>query len=205
MVKKLKTPLTNKVSSQDVVVLATFLLGGDKEPIDTEDVAIKANEMAPGRFSWRKDPNQINLELVRKTLCNNAEGYQGNDRSLLAGTGRKGWTLTREGVEWVKKNKDEILDGNLSWSKDSARSGSIDSVRLRREKNRIQGLRAWNIWSVGEHVEESEVKEVFRMDSYSVGRISDLKVNRLIDLFDGDEEMTSFLKDMISLLHEEGI
>lgn len=56
------------LSNHEIVTLAVFLLGGDSQRIDTEDTAIKANELAPRRFTWRKYPDQINIETVRKRL-----------------------------------------------------------------------------------------------------------------------------------------
>jgi hypothetical protein len=56
------------LSNHEIVTLAVYLLGGDSKRIDTEDVAVKANELAPERFAWRKYPNQINIENVRTFL-----------------------------------------------------------------------------------------------------------------------------------------
>ena len=55
-------------SNHEIVTLAVYLLGGESKAIDTEDVAVKANEIAPGRFNWRKYPHQINIENVRTFL-----------------------------------------------------------------------------------------------------------------------------------------
>jgi hypothetical protein len=55
-------------ANHELVTLAVYLLGGDSKPIDTEDVAIKTNELAPRRFTWRKYPDQINIDTVRKRL-----------------------------------------------------------------------------------------------------------------------------------------
>jgi hypothetical protein len=52
------------VSQVEVVTLAVYVLGGESAQLDTEDIAIKANEFAPGRFASRKYPTQINLELI---------------------------------------------------------------------------------------------------------------------------------------------
>jgi len=42
------------LSNHEIVTLAVYLPGGDSKRIDTEDVAVKSNELAPGRFTWRK-------------------------------------------------------------------------------------------------------------------------------------------------------
>ncbi|MFZ2068557.1 MAG: hypothetical protein WAV27_21505, partial [Xanthobacteraceae bacterium] len=56
------------LANHEVVVLATYLAGGRTSYTDTEDIAVKANEIAPGRFAWRKYKEQINIETVRKRL-----------------------------------------------------------------------------------------------------------------------------------------
>lgn len=60
--------MRNSFSNHEIVTLAVYLLGGEAKVIDTEDVAVKANEIAPGRFTWRKFPEQINIENVRTFL-----------------------------------------------------------------------------------------------------------------------------------------
>jgi hypothetical protein len=47
-------PKAKTLSNHEIVTLAVYLLGGDSKRIDTEDVAVKSNELAPGRFTWRK-------------------------------------------------------------------------------------------------------------------------------------------------------
>ena len=46
------------LANHEVVVLATYLAGGRTAYTDTEDIAVKANEIAPGRFTWRKYKEQ---------------------------------------------------------------------------------------------------------------------------------------------------
>ena len=35
-------------SNIDIVTIAVYLLGGDSKYVDTEDIAVKVNELAPG-------------------------------------------------------------------------------------------------------------------------------------------------------------
>lgn len=83
----------------DVVTIAIFLLGGDTKRIDTEDIAIKSNELAPGRFTWRKFPDQINIDNIRKRLSDAKNPHKGK---LIEGNFKDGWTLTLEGLSHVK-------------------------------------------------------------------------------------------------------
>src|SRR5689334_18326851 len=65
-----KTPEKSltKLSQAEIVSLAVYRLGGAQRAVDTEDVAVEAHRIAPGRFSWKKYPDQINLELIRVFL-----------------------------------------------------------------------------------------------------------------------------------------
>ena len=53
MKKRQEKTLAKQLAQHELVTLAVYLLGGDQHAVDTEDVAIKAHELAPGRFSWQ--------------------------------------------------------------------------------------------------------------------------------------------------------
>lgn len=56
------------MANHEIVRPAVYLLGGDTQKVDTEDIAVKADKLVPGRFTWRRCPDQINIETVRKRL-----------------------------------------------------------------------------------------------------------------------------------------
>ncbi|MFZ0829061.1 MAG: hypothetical protein WAO02_16730 [Verrucomicrobiia bacterium] len=58
------SPKAKALSNHEIVTLAVYLLGGDSKRIDTEDIAVKANELAPGRFNWRKYRDQTAAQLA---------------------------------------------------------------------------------------------------------------------------------------------
>jgi len=58
----------NTFSNTEIVTIAVYLLGGASNYVDTEDIAVKVDELAPGRFTWRKYSDQINIDNVRKRL-----------------------------------------------------------------------------------------------------------------------------------------
>src|SRR5262249_50821616 len=90
-----KMTLTNP----QIVTLAVYLLGGDRSTVDTEDVAVMAKELAPGRFTWRRHKAQINLELIRVYLSDAKKVAHG---VLLRGSGNSGWALTARGLAFAK-------------------------------------------------------------------------------------------------------
>lgn len=179
------------------MVLAAYLCGADARAIDTEDVAVKAFELAPSRFGWRKHADQINLELVRVSLSDAKKPEKG---SLLDGSGKTGWTLTPAGLQWAKIAEAKLLRSDLSRSREVGRGGSIDEQRWRRERDRVQTTRAWAQWSNDEAVSARDAAEVFRIDSYAVGRMRSLKITRLKSLFAEDEVILPFLSSMEQII-----
>src|SRR6185437_1094281 len=119
-----KTPekkLTNSDLSQaEVVAIAVYRLGGSQRAIDTEDVAVEAHKLAPGRFSWRKYPDQINLELIRVYLSDAKLKHD-----LLLGSGKTGWRLTQLGLKWCEEAAGSVEVGDKSRTRAQSRSGSI--------------------------------------------------------------------------------
>ena len=43
-------PKSKALSNHEIVTIAVDLLGGDIQCIETEDIAVKSNELVPGRF-----------------------------------------------------------------------------------------------------------------------------------------------------------
>ncbi len=181
--------MTKGGSQVELVTLAVFLCGGDTHAIDTEDIAVKVNELAPGRFTWRKYPEQINLELVR-TYLSAAKGRSG----YLSGVGKAGWTLTPKGLAWVKTEGQALLSQDTSRRRAELKGGSIDEVRWRRERDRVLVTSAWKRWSQGHRdILERDAEEVFRIDGYAIGRTRDMKIARLRKMFDDDPELSPFI------------
>ncbi len=187
MYKKDLTPLTQA----EVVTWAVYLLGGAQKRVDTEDVAIKVFGLAPKRFSWRKYPDQINLELVRVYLSAAKDVKHGE---LLVGSGRTGWSLTRKGLMWVRAAGAELPKRHQVASNRQSRAGSIDANRRARERKRILSMPAWSRWANGDRsVVMDEAREVFRIDSYSTASVREAKMTRMRAMFSDDEQISAFL------------
>lgn len=180
-----------ELAQAEVVTLAVFLLGGEEQAVDTEDIAVKAHELAPGRFSWRKYPDQINLELVRVYLSDAKKPQRG---ALIDGSGRSGWVLTPNGQTWARGAAAGLADSTLARSRAESRAGSIDESRWRRERKRITATPAWGRWvQRNQNISIREAEEVFRIDAYAVGPLRQSKITRLLALFEDDLELESFL------------
>jgi hypothetical protein len=189
-------------SGLEVVLLATYMLGGAQKAIDTEDIAIKAHRLAPGRFSWRKHPDQINLELVRVNLSNAKKSENGK---FLIGSGRTGWRFTQRGLKWAQRAMPNLKKMRTDITREQSRSGSIDEQRWRRERSRITATRAWSMWLEGARdISEADAKAIFRIDSYAKGDLLETKITRVRSLFLEDEELGPFLDYLITVLSREG-
>src|SRR5690349_14423232 len=96
-----KKPKTGSLALHEIVAVATYLAGGDRKPVDTEDIAIKADEIAPGRFSWRKYKKQIDLELVYKHLWDLTKADKG---AYVSGSKSDGWLMTLAGTAFAEES-----------------------------------------------------------------------------------------------------
>jgi hypothetical protein len=197
-----KTPvkiLTKEPTQAEVVTLAVYKLGGTQRAIDTEDVAIEAHRLAPGRFSWRKYPDQINLELIRVYLSDAKLKHH-----LLLGSGKTGWRLTQHGLKWCEEKGNLITPRDAARTRAQSRSGSIDEQRRHRERSRIISTVAWQLWSGGERsIPTPEAKTVFRIDSYARGDLLESKLTRVRAMFSDDPELRPFLEHLIGQLAKE--
>jgi hypothetical protein len=192
--KSRENPLTPQATAPEVVALALYVLGGGGRVVDTEDVAVRAHELAPGRFSWRKYRDQINLELVRVALSDARKRENGG---LVTGTGRSGWSLTAAGQRWAEANAPRLVGRDLTKQRAERSAGSIDERRWQRERLRMLTTDAWRQWSAGHDasaISREAAHDLFRIDRYSVGRARELKVNRLRQMFDDDEELAAFVE-----------
>lgn len=183
------------------MVLAVYVLDGYKKAVDTEDVAVKSHELAPGMFSWQKYPEQINLELVRVTLSDAKKEKYG---ALLTGSGREGWRLSTKGYDWASTSGKHLLETGLKWDPDRGTAGSVDAVRKRREKARLLKSNAWKTWTEGRPLSVRDTQLLFRIDGYSTGKMLEIKIVRLQSLFEDDPEIGQFLRQAGDLARETG-
>jgi hypothetical protein len=200
MKKDLAKRLTSDSSQVEVVTLAVYKLGGAQRAIDTEDVAVEAHRIAPGRFSWKKYPDQINLELIRVFLSDAKK----NSNKLVIGSGRTGWRLSQRGLQWAENVLETAGQLDADRSRSQSRSGSIDEQRRRRERSRIVATRAWQLWTTGvRDIPTVDAKQVFRIDSYARGELREAKITRVRHMFSDDSELTPFLDRLIDDLNRE--
>lgn len=173
-------------------MLALDQAGGRLRAVDTEDVAVIAHRLAPGAFSWRKHPDQIDLDSTRVSLTDACKAKYGR---LVTGSVRSGWILTQAGVAWADGPGRAVRE-SLMIPVLSARS----DVRLEhqhevRELRRLRSSDGFRIWEAGEPVPDRVAAAAFRVDRYTTIIDRHAKVNRLYELarMDNDDAVARFI------------
>jgi len=185
-------------SNHEIVTVAVYLLGGKSRRADTEDVAIKANELAPGRFAWRKYPEQINIDTVRKRLWDATKPEKGG---YLLGSERDGWLLTNRGLRFAKRVARGLGDAPLS----RKRVNLTEKNWLRRERARMLASDAFlNFRTVGlDAVTHQQAENFFRVDDYVLGDQRERKLVRMLNVFGEDAELGEAVRKLADKVREK--
>lgn len=197
--RQTKTGKTSSVlTNHQLVVLAAFLVGAQASSADTEDIAVKANELAPGRFSWRKYKDQINIDTVRKRLWDATKPEKGG---YLIGSERAGWRLTKSGYDFARKRAAAGLIGQPK----HARASQVERAAKTREIKRMMGEPALQkfVDGHGSAVTKSEAERFFRIDDYVTGKARSAKIERFRIMAAGDKILTQAIESLANLLAEK--
>jgi hypothetical protein len=188
-IKQRATKVQNGLSNHEIVTLAVYLLGGDTQYVDTEDIAVKANEIAPGRFTWRKYSDQINIENVRAFLSDAKKEKNG---AFLRGAGKDGWLLTESGAAFAKARVDSLENVDLSRERLSVK----DRRWLQHERARMLGSEAFTKFSRGmvDVITTQEAESFFRLDVYVTGNVREDKIVRALNAFGSDPKLGPAVK-----------
>jgi hypothetical protein len=164
----------------EAATLALYAEGGERELVDTEDVAVRAEEVAPGMFSWQKHRDRIDKELVRVAL---------SDARLKAGytigSHARGWMLTPKGLEFARRNADRAGERaarerrrpeDRQWERERARL-LVSEAFLRLQDGAMEG------------VTPDEADAFFRLNIYVKGAARERKIARIENRFGTDPDL----------------
>jgi hypothetical protein len=185
-VKKQVTDLSNS----EIVVIAAFRVGAAGLHADTEDIAVKANEIGPGRFTWKKYPEQINIDTVRKRL------WDARKRGHLVGSERDGWLLTESGATFARQYRRSL------GAEKTTRLSLNDRKWRRMEKVRLLTTAAHLKFRSGEasRITAREAQGFFRIDAYVGKSAIENKILRIVNAFSDDHEIGPTVKHVASLV-----
>lgn len=186
------------LTNPEIVTVAVYLLGGDRRYVDTEDVAIRASELAPGRFAWRKYKDQINLEIVRVYL---SDAKKPEHRVYLRGSGNEGWMLTASGLAFAQKAATSLDPTLLS----RAPMSTIERRQYAKERQRLLTSEAYTKYREGRvgEIARREAEGFFRLDEYVVGEARERKVERLRTMFANDEELARAVNSVAEIVRRK--
>ena len=184
-------------ANHELVVLATYLAGGAKAASDTEDIAIKANELAPGRFTWRKYSDQINIDTVRKRLWDATKPEKG---SYLIGSERAGWRLTKAGFDFASRRIKKLSTSTLS----KPRKSKEESASQTREIKRLVQEDAFLKFRSGrqDEITRSDAERFFRIDDYVTGKSRVAKIERFRIIASRNSELSDAINFLSGLVRE---
>lgn len=181
-----------RLTRPEAVTLALYALGGGGTPIDTEDVAIRAAEIAPGMFAWRKYPDNIDKDLVRVSLH-----HAKNEKKWVVGShSRGGWLLTTSGQQYARTN--EALIGA---PREITRSGR-EQQQHERERARLLTSAAFLRLSEGvdlNAITADEADAFFRINVYVEGQARERKIARVENQFGNDSELATAIRDLAAI------
>jgi hypothetical protein len=185
------------LANHEVITLAVYLLGGETRRVDTEDIAVKANELAPGRFVWKKYPDQINLELIRVYLSDAKKADKGR---YLAGSGNTGWMLSQRGLEFARAHAPSLGGEDLSRPVVDAKTRHW----IRRERTRLLADDAHDrfIREGAESVTRQQAEAFFRLDAYVTGEARKTKLLRIVNAFGNDPDLGATVRALASKVQE---
>jgi hypothetical protein len=187
----------SNLTHEQIVVLATYLAGGDAQYADTEDVAMATAKIAPGRFSWVKYPDQINIENVRRRLLDATRPESGG---YVTGSQRKGWLLTESGLAFCKKHEDRFLrEGDRQ-----QRVSRAEQSWVGRERARMLKDKAFEKWASGkiEVVLPVEAERFFRIDDYMNTAERTACISRAAEAFRADETLRAAIEAISKLVRD---
>ena len=181
--------MTARRSKVETVVLAVCLLGGEKQFVDVEDIAAAANNLAPGHFTWKRYPDQIDINAVRRCLVAAARPDGGN---LITGSSHTGWALTEKGTEFARNREEyrrgsELLVTGLT---------EEESRFLNWQRKRIQAHKAFKKVTGGldHEVTVKDVESFFLLDSYSSPSERKQKIEQYLRCFGNDPTLGPVVK-----------
>ena len=129
--------------------------------VDREEAAIKVNDIAPGRFTWRKYPERIDLDVVSIALRGAKKTQNGG---LIVGNNTTGWMLSPAGLKWIKTIDLDAIHEKLSINK--VKPVSI-STNQEVERKRLCNTRAYKLFISGKS------KAIALQDFYEFARVNE--------------------------------
>lgn len=190
--------IKNKLSNQEIVTVAIYILGSGVGTFDIETIAKKADEIAPGRFRWKTDPNMISdsntwdaLSNARKKGFILQQASQKNTDSYL---------LTEEGIKFSEKNLNKIQKYDQSKIRipvskemyENTKNRLIATIAYQKAKN-----------SKEKEITIKEFNQFFRLNDYMKNSQKEEKIQKIKNLFIHEIEFKKIIEKISNNLKKE--
>lgn len=168
----------------DIVTIALYILGNGTKSFDKEEIATKADEIAPIRFRWKTNSNMISDGLVWDALSNaRKKGY------VLENTAK--YLLTEEGIKFAQENIHKIKNYDQTRSRYSKKDKEV----YENTKIRILNSGAYSkaIENKLEEVNANEFQSFFRINEYMDNKQIKEKIHKLKNMFTDDKDLKNII------------
>lgn len=188
-------------NNADLLVWATFLLGGHERWVDVEELYLKAFELAPARLSWRTRADIPDYKKCAKALQELEDAKRSEHLGLLAKQGSYLRKLTDIGYQWCKKYQTTL---SMLYSEGFVPSAATqDAGRVIRDLERSEVFRGFqksgrlecDLWELAEAMrcmaDSSVVVWAARLDSVAIAATA----NGRQDILDFVQASRKFVDD----------
>ena len=184
-----------ELSNTEIVTIAIIFLEGFAKPIDIEDIAIKAFEIAPTKFCWKKYSERIDLRVVQDSLKKSKK----NKNLFFTGSIKNGFQITRAGLNWFKTVEDKITYIDKHFRKKSI------SDHVETEKNRIRQTNAYKEYKNGniDKITNRDFEQLVRINDYFPIWLKRQRYNNFEIAINNDEELQK-LWDLLKKIFIKG-
>jgi len=188
MVKK------NVFSNQEIVTVAIYVLGSGVGTFDIETIAKKADELAPGRFRWKTDPNMISDSNTWDALSNARKKglilQQANEKNTDS------YLLTEEGVKFSEKNINKIKNFDQSKIRIAVSREIYENTKNRliitAAYQKVKGLKV-------NEITKKEYNDFFRLNDYMKNKQKIQKIQKIKNLFISDKDFKKIIDQVANI------
>ncbi len=188
----------NKYSNQEIVTIAVYILGSGIGTFDIETIAKQADEIAPGRFRWKTDPNMISDSNTWDALSNARK--KGYIRQEAKEKNTDSYLLTEEGIQFAKKNINKVKNFDQSKIRIPVSKQIFDNTKIRLQSSNAYKKALENKIS---EISLREYNDFFRLNDYMKNKQKSEKIQKIKNLFIYDKKFKKII-DQIAESQNKG-
>ena len=178
----------NKYSNQEIVTIAVYILGSGIGTFDIETIAKQADEIAPGRFRWKTDPNMISDSNTWDALSNARK--KGYIRQEAKEKNTDSYLLTEEGIQFAKKNINKVKNFDQSKIRIPVSKQIFDNTKIRLQSSNAYKKALENKIS---EISLREYNDFFRLNDYMKNKQKSEKIQKIKNLFVSDKKFKKII------------